>query len=288
MKSDFLTSLIERVGRMGLPTLKIYRFFIDFKYSKRDKEINDWFDKKKVFFIVSTGRTATKWLSHLLNQIDGYLVTHEPVPEEAKAHRIACENPESTIPYIMFRKREIYSRCRSLPGLYGYGEVNGNLRRHILSISKIFPGAAIIHLVRDGRDVVRSVLSRTAFTEKHSVYNETFIQPTYELTAEAWLQLSRFEKFCWVWKAENEFIRKNTFFHTRIEDITSSYALFKEQILEPLGLELEEDIWRVSLQHPKNVTKEYAIGSWDDWTAEQQKQFIRICSKEMQEYGYEI
>ena len=288
MKSDFLTSLVERAGRLGLPTLEIYRFLIDFIYSKQDKEINDWFDKKKVFFIVSTGRTATGWLSHLLNKMDGYLVIHEPVFEEAKAHKIACENPESTIPYIMFRKREIYSRCRSLPGLYGYGEVNGNLRRHIIAISKIFPGAAIIHLVRDGRDVVRSVLSRTAFTEKHSVYNETFIQPTYELTAEAWLQLSRFEKFCWVWKAENEFIRKNTSFHARFEDIISSYALFRKQILEPLGIELEKAVWQASVQRPQNVTKEYAIGSWDDWTAEQQKQFIRICSKEMQEYGYEI
>ncbi|GBE06030.1 hypothetical protein BMS3Abin10_01672 [bacterium BMS3Abin10] len=254
-----------------------------------EQKILRWFCTKHVFFIVSTGRTGTRWLAGLLNLSKDALVEHEPVPIETWAHKEAARDLNTAVQYVKeFRRKEIYLRVSGRRLLIKtYGEVNGILRRHIEPILKYIPGVVLLHLVRDGRDVIRSLISRGTYSGNHSVYYD-FQPHIVDEYSDRWNKLSEFEKTCWLWQWENKYMRQHIDQRARFEDIISSYALFRKQILEPLGIELEKAVWQASVQRPKNVTKEYAIGSWDDWTVEQQKQFIRICSKEMQEYGYEI
>ncbi len=289
--TKYIVQLVRRHSyRFSDPHLTYRRIVESLPVS--ENRVKKWVSRVGLFFIISTGRTGTLWLSEVLNKISksDILVKHEPIPIETWAHKQALGCQELADNYIKnFRYKELYLRVGL--GWYNidiYGEVNGCLRRHIVPLKEVFPNAQFIHLVRDGRDAIRSVMSRPVLTAKHPVYNETFIQPTAELTNEEWFQLSRFEKICWIWKTENEYIRKNTSFSARIEDITSSYSLFIKQILEPLGLELDEDVWQAFANNPKNMTKNYTIGSWEDWTTEQREQFIRICGKEMKEYGYKV
>jgi hypothetical protein len=208
---------------------------------------------------------------------------------ETWAHKAAVGNLNIAEAYIRkFRLKEIYLRiAREHPDVKIYGEVNGALRRHIIPIKTHLPKAKMIHLVRDGRDVVRSVLSRGAFSKKHPVYYD-FRPPLVDEYSKRWEKLSDFEKACWMWQWDNKYMRQHIGQRTRFEDITSSFALFKKQILEPLDLDLREDTWKSHAQRPKNVSSKYTLGKWDDWTCEQKDRFAHICGKEMQLYAYEM
>jgi hypothetical protein len=254
-----------------------------------EKTIVQWISMKRIFFVVSTGRTGTKWLADLLGRCANVLVEHEPVPLETFAHKVAVGNTLSAEKYIAkFRLKEIYLRVASKhPELNVYGEVNGALRRHIVPIRTYIPEVRMIHLVRDGKDVVRSIMSRGTYSGKHPVYHD-FRPPKVDRFSERWEELSEFEKTCWVWQWENQYMRQHIDQCARFEDITSSYEFFEKQILEPLDLDLRENAWKTEAKRPQNVSSKYALGKWDQWTSEQKDQFAHICGEEMEHYGYEI
>lgn len=125
------------------------------------QQIEQWATKTNLFFILALGRSGTTFLAKLLHQIPNTVVFHEPVQEDFKAYREAFNNPLAAKWYIhTFRKKEIYLRMRENHHVKSYGEVNSALRRHVEALKRAFPQATFIHLVRDGRDVVRSMMSR--------------------------------------------------------------------------------------------------------------------------------
>jgi hypothetical protein len=280
------TSTIHRTFKIYFNSHLLYRKKIGL-IPVSEQKIRQWFNTKRTFFIVSTGRTGTKWLVELLNLCTNALVEHEPVPMETIAHKAAMGSMTVADKYIkQFRLKEIYLRvAKKHPDLKIYGEVNGILRRHLVPILTYIPRVKMIHLVRNGKDVVRSIMSRGTYSGKHPVYHD-FRPPIVDRFSERWERLSEFEKTCWVWQWENRFMRQHIDLRARIEDITSSYALFKKQILEPLDLHLEETVWKAQAQRPKNVSPKYTLGNYDHWTLEQKDQFVHICGKEMQHYGY--
>jgi hypothetical protein len=283
-----LKSIIHYIHRNYFNAHLRYRKRIEF-IPVSDEKVRQWFNTERIFFIVSTGRTGTKWLAELLNRHTEALVEHEPVPIEQLAHKAAIHNAVIAEKYVKkFRLKEIYLRVgKKHPDLTMYGEVNGALRRHIVPIAKHIPKVKIIHLVRDGKDVVRSVVSRGSFSGRHPVYHD-FRPPKIDDYSERWERLSEFEKTCWIWQWENEYMRQHIDNCARFEDITSSYDFFKKQILEPLYLDLQENVWKIQAQRRQNVSSRYALGKWDEWTSEQKNQFAHICKKEMEHYGYKI
>ncbi len=284
--SKLALKISKLVKHFGLNKRLAYQLMIDGFAPGAQEAITD-LTFRNPFLIVSTGRTATKWLAAILDQACGAYVVHEPVPQEEYYHAQAISYPAATKPYLYeFRIREMALRIREHNPMV-YGEVNSVLRFHITALQEIIPAMKIIHLVRDGRDVVRSVFNRRIKARKTPLYDK-ITPPILDKFSSQWHTLTAFEKICWGWKAENQFMRENTKLRARFEDITASYPLFSQQILRPLGLSLKEELWRQTVRRPVNATKKYVVGSWDDWTDEQQQQFTSICGSEMQEYGYEI
>ena len=255
----------------------------------RERKLSDWYNSTNVFFIVSTGRAGSAWLATLLDRDPTALIEHEPVPQETRAHREAIHNPDSAHEYVRsFRKREIYLRAaRHHAQLESYGEVNGILRRHIDAICAHIPHATLLHLVRDGRDFVRSIVSRRTYSGKHFVYGD-FSPPVVDEYSSRWADLSEFEKACWVWQCENKHMREKVGATVRFEDILSSYKSFCTFVTEPLGLSVQETLWQKSVNRPRNVTVNHKLGHWSEWTSEQRRQFEAICGDEMREYDYPL
>jgi hypothetical protein len=271
-------------GKVGVNPQSAYRETVRLFLADSDKAISI-ISQYHPFLILSTGRTGTRWLANLLNQIPGACIMHEPMPYERYAHAQAFMYPETAKKYLTeFRLLEIALRCRSQNPVI-YGEVNGNLRRHAAAFKELIPDIQIIHLVRAGHEVVRSMMSRTTFTAKD---DRNLIPPAVAIAPQIWAEMSRFEKICWLWSYENSYLRHHADVSVKFEDIISDYSLFKAQILTPLGLSLDQPVWQKAVQHPQNQTKEYALGSWEEWTPEQRQQFIRICSQEMAANGYKI
>lgn len=257
------------------------------KFWISDREIDEWASSKKIFFVLTIGRSGTKLLADLLDEAPGAYVVHEPVTEDFQAYQDAFHGEEEARGYIQrFRKKDIYLRCRDKE-INTYGEVNSLLRRHCNASRQAFPNAIFIHLIRDGRDVVRSMMSRKTMTSDDP--NTRRIYPKEgDPWKSQWPEMTRFERLCWYWQVENCYLRNSIGDTVQLERLVSDYDYFRENLLDRLGLIIPRETWEEAVDVPKNVTKRYQIPSWSDWPDDKMKAFKMICEEEMRRNGYEL
>jgi hypothetical protein len=248
-------------------------------------QLDKWLRSWKFFFILGFGRSGTAFLANLLNQAPGAYVFHEPVLEDFNAHLRAHYSFTDAEKYMQgFRKKEIYTRMREMPpGVYG--EVNSALRCHALAVKNAFPEAAIIHLVRDGREVVRSHMSRGTITVKNP-----FSMQVHPAESDPWKprwdKMDRFARICWYWQEENSRLRMAIGKTIHFEKILSDYEYFSGEVLEPCHIYIDNKTWEAAVHSPQNTTSRFSMPKWDQWTPDQQKTFREICGNEMSECGY--
>jgi Sulfotransferase family len=256
------------------------------RISVPERKVRELLDSRRTFFFLSTGRTGTRWLSGLLNRDPDALVVHEPVPVETLEHKRAFDDPQEARRYIRdFRLREIYLRTHR-ERVSRYGEVNGCLRRHAVALQEFLPQATLIHIVRDGRDLVRSLVARETYAGSHPVYHD-FRPPPDDAVAARWDDLSLFERSCYGWNVENAYLRRHVPLRVRFEDMLSSYDLFNRGVLEPTGLRVSEADWADSAQRPENATAAHTLPEWSSWSEDETRTFWDLCGEEMRHYGYE-
>ncbi|MGC1377609.1 MAG: sulfotransferase [Anaerolineales bacterium] len=248
-------------------------------------QLEKWIGKWEFFFILGVGRSGTAFMANLLNQVQGAYVFHEPVLEDFYAYIRAHYNPQDTESYMLgFRKKEIYMRMRHMtPGVYG--EVNSVLRYHTEAIKKAFPNVTLIHIVRDGRDVVRSAMSRGTMTIK-SPYSMGIHPSEQDPWKTRWKKMDRFAKICWLWQVENAQLRSSIGTTVQFEKVLSSYEYFQDNILNPCHIDVDKKTWETAVASPRNITSHFQMPKWDDWTPEQQKVFREICGDEMAKCVY--
>ena len=248
-------------------------------------EVDAWSRKTNICFILAHGRSGTAFLANLLNKASGAHIVHEPVTEDFRAYTQAFNCPAKATRYFHeFRKKEIFLRTYSLP-IETYGEVNSVLRRHAKAIQETLPNATLIHLVRDGRDVVRSMYSRKTMTLQDPVTQH--IQPgENDPYWKTWGDMDRFARLCWYWRAENIYLRTTIRRTIQLEHIIRSYDYLSEYLLEPCHIMLPKRLWREEIGNPQNNTGRYQMAHWRDWTPEQKRAFSDICGEEMRKNGY--
>lgn len=272
MNKFFFTPLRQRLSTMGVS----------------HNQVAEWLENWKFFFVLGFGRSGTAFMADLLNRAEGAHVYHEPVLEDFYAHLRAHYSSRTALEYMRgFRRREIYRRTRRVPpGVYG--EVNGNLRCHSEAIQLAFPGAALLHLVRDGRDVVRSAMPRRVMTIRNPL--SLFIHPDHaDPWKERWHTMDRFARICWYWQEENRRLRSGIGRTVQFEKILASYDYFKSQILEPCGIHIEKAVWESAVLVPRNTTVgDFRMPKWNEWTLEQKRIFADICGEEMALCGYDL
>jgi hypothetical protein len=250
------------------------------------KKADEWIENKKIFFILATGRSGTQFLSSLLNKSPGAYVVHEPVREDFRSYEEVFYNEKKAHKYIQgFRKKEIYDRARERE-IHTYGEVNSVLRRHCNALKKSFPNAQIFHLIRDGRDVVRSSMSRGTMLANHPSTQK--IRPTPESPwKDKWNSMTQFEKICWYWDVENCYLNESIKKTLQFEKLISSYEYFKEHLLDPLEFKISKETWQKEVHSPKNITSQYTIPHWSEWDKREMDAFNEICGDTMRANGYE-
>jgi hypothetical protein len=240
----------------------------------------------ELFFILSIGRSGTSFLFHLLNQVPDTVVYHE-TKGDRKALVDAFWNAGKAQAYLSGRRerlvaaRIIESRCRV------YGETNSYLRHHVEALRQRWQ-PKILHLVRDGRDVVRSIMNRKAFTKADLDHTGRLHPSPDSPIAEEWWKMGRFERVCWYWSFTNHHLLQHNLPLVYFEEVLSSYEHFEKQVLIPLNLTFSPEIWCTEVEIPKNVSKETSFPPWEDWTAMQRDQFVSICGRTMQDLGYAL
>lgn len=257
------------------------------KFWITNKKVDKWFNEINPFFILSIGRSGTNFLSNLLNLVPRAYIEHEPVRNDFKSYQKAFYSQKRAYLYLKyFRKKEIYLRVRD-KNINSYGEVNSLLRRHSKALKILIPNVKIIHLVRDGRDVVRSGLSRRTMTKEDG--HTRNIRPLKgEPWYDEWKHMNRFEKICWYWDIENRYLNNNIEKVIRFEELISNFDYFKENLLKFFDLKMSKDIWQKEIIVPRNISEEYKAPHWTKWDQEKKNSFLKICGETMEKLGYDI
>jgi hypothetical protein len=175
-----------------------------------------------------------------------------------------------------------------------YVEANNRFFSLLRPLRRVFPHARIVHVLRDGRDYVRSGLGRQWYTEKDRfprLRADMFPDDPY---AGQWEQMDRFEKIAWRWQKKDTFIMNevaeldNTL-TVRFEDVFLTegrpglYAVtrfigFSDEVVDSHLHALGEE--------KMNSTRNSPIPAWDEWDAHMRERFEEIAGEHMRRCGY--
>jgi len=184
-------------------------------------------------FVLAIGRSGTAWLTQALREAGGVAARHETNEFWDSATR------------------------------YGTVEVNSFLWANAPDIRKRYGEEfPIVHLVRDGRKVVRSILNRPRPGR------------TLEHCSRMWLERNA--------TLFREVPEERRF---RLEDLTSSFESFAELARIFRGRP-DEDAWKRIRRQRVNVSRDEIWPDFDEWHKYERAVFWDVCGDLMAELGY--
>jgi len=247
-----------------------------------------------MFFVVTTGRSGSQTIAHVLSQSPDCVCLHEPAPtlvKEATLYQYGLLSDE-------WLKAILLSTRGPTLGGKVYGESNQKLANLIPVLAQAFPDSRFIWLVRDGRDVVASTHFARQWYKPigelghrkhlaHSLKLKEWIwyrlrgDLTGDMATREWELLSRFEKNCWYWARTNEIIQghlarlpQERWMPLKLVELFDRLP----QVCHFVGIQVPVDIEQV--RYNASVGKRaLAVESnrWPNWSAEQRAAFERQC-----------
>ncbi len=252
--------------------------------------------------ILSTGRTGTKFLAKTLQiLLPQAAVFHEGGEKSRLVNILSHAQLVGIIP----EKLPFYAwKMAILPGLRQaqekksiYIDANNHLYVFAIMNKDLYPSLKIIHIVRDPRDYIRSHInwSRSRLKSFIANYLTPFWQPSGflmgDMSLSNWRDLSRLEKYAWIWVFKNRYIQQletvNTpYLRVRFEDLFHSNdpGSVLNTMLSFIDVKIEGDL---NLYFNKTINaSKVNIQSWPTWNAEICKKINIICGELMELYGY--
>ncbi|MCL4267167.1 MAG: sulfotransferase [Anaerolineae bacterium] len=237
-----------------------------------------------LFFIVGLGRSGTTFLSQLLKEVSRCAIYHE-TKRDGEALTAAYWNIHQADYYLSTYRERLMAWRILRTHCETYGEVNSYLRYHVKALQKRYQ-PQILHLVRDGRHVVTSIMNRHTFTPSDAKHSGRICPHPGTPYAEQWDSMDRFARVCWYWAETNQYLVDCQLPLVRFEDVISSYECFSHQVLKPLGIDVPTNIWTEQVNVPKNESKTRVFKDWNSWTPRQKQQFEEICGEVMVDLNY--
>lgn len=257
----------------------------------------------KVFFVLALGRSGTYFLSLLLSKDARGVVHHEPHGYDDKLPALRHAGKFDPVVDQMLERRfaDLLPRDGTVEF---YGEVNSFLRYEVDWLRRRFD-PVMIHLVRDGRDFVRSAFIRELYTAWQP--DSPILPRDDDPCAHRWAGLSRFQQICWLWQHTNEHLASRIPDFVRFEDLLSDYTVLEERVLRPTGLRVSRELWSREVNRPKNTSRRFRlrklargwisrnrrtsqltpIPHWTRWEPSMTAQFWEICGDTMRRFGYD-
>lgn len=239
-----------------------------------------------MFFVVSTGRCGSMSLARILDQHPLCRCAHEPHPILIK---LAAEWQHGLVSVGELRQYLAFKGNRLFPhrvGLRLYGESDQKLSFIIPFLAEFGTNTKFIWLIRDGRDVVSSMVTRSRVYVDHSTAVSPSLWHKYRIRGdrcgdvrpETWQSMTGFAKSCWYWSYTNRTIAESladvgesTSMLVRLENLADALP----SLLEFLDLPFYP-LTMVSA----NVSKTLVRG-FEAWTRNERNAFERWCGPEM-------
>lgn len=250
-------------------------------------------------FILSTGRTATNFLANYLDYHPQTKALHEPKPSRILRlwsnaffeNKVAQERMKRVLETYrsssFFQKNDIETvsgvYVESNPFLVGFAGV----------INEVFPESKVVHIVRDPRTYVPSILNHGNTRGVKKVANKfmPFWQPKLDLAAGMANVNSDFERYCAYWTLVNKYIsyahsNRHNYKLIRFEDLFSENKDCHDELLSFIGISMDNVNNPISLTDKLNRSKRKVRPEWDEWLSSDIETLNRHCSALMNQYGY--
>lgn len=238
----------------------------------------------KTAFITSTGRTGTTFFTTLFNEcVENAWSLHEPKPAFRRRARQLMGRDHTIFEKYYFKLPRL--RRHKQRTEEWYVETNYHLATCFPFLRAVFPETVIIHIIRDGREVVSSWLNKFRHLRREDLTPQ---QAGDSEAMEKWEKWNPLQKLSWYWKTVNDYAHeKEPDLWIRFEDIFGHDNSAVYRVLDQFD-NIGYDAGKVSelLRKKVNKTKIPFFPEYNDWPSMWKKQFREIAGGAMQKYGY--
>jgi hypothetical protein len=250
-------------------------------------------------FVLSTGRTGTLTLARVFALSKDYLVFHEPSPKLYGLSKLCyIKSPQEHF-LDVFGEAFIAARefLLNLSAELGKNYIETSPQTTFLAraIHKVLPDAKFIHVVRDPRAVVRSMMRRKWYGG--NPYDKFRISPeSGQPYHDKWYEMKIFEKNIWLWAETNRWIMD---FTSTLPDEKKLFVkaeeifLAKEDALKRLFefIDSPQPSKKKILKIIRKKLNQQLAGDFPDsmlWTFEMNDHLNKIANPTASELGYTL
>ena len=273
------------------------------KLSLANRDLSD-----RIVFILSTGRTGTKFFEGFLN--DHYrdiFAVHEPSPDlfDITINKHRKKHTSLQVRQAIHRARGKILKEFRTSGKRLYVEANPNASFLIPELAKLYPKARFIWITRDPKSYMCSAYSKSPLDDGVLFYSGNDHRKRLngvdfgEMTSEEWKAKSRFERIAWLWSSANILIQQSlhdngNWMHVSFEDLFQwRKPECISRIEEFLGISKEKRLSKEAIDKAlsvkRNATSKKLLSDPGEWSADEmdsfQKEVVR-ASKIEQLQGY--
>lgn len=161
-------------------------------------------------FVLGTGRSGTTTICDLLRQSPGTRAEHEPfIQLTSLSTRLAYG--DITTSEASESLRMLFQHVTVAPETEHLVYADQKFWNLVPLIHELLPRARFLHLIRDGRDFVRSAVSRGWFgpedADRNGIWGQTRLQGDRldpAISSESWQGMSPFARASWYWALVND------------------------------------------------------------------------------------
>ena len=245
-----------------------------------------WRGPKRTYFVLGTARTGSKWLVNFVDQATSTHALHEWTLNHRRTKDVYAIDKRTSDDYMRLVEspklasaliQQAAAHHRSI--LRGdVLEANVYLQPFLNELRNEAPEAELIHIHRDGRDVVRSILNRgwydTPMDRRHLV-----------VPIAQWDELNQFERACWYYRHTQESLMAATKTRISFERMVSDRE-YLTQTLGKLGLVIHPLLAQDPFDKHIDPNSSAVFPRYEQWGAEYQHTFERICGQVQEALGY--
>ena len=199
----------------------------------------------RLVFVVGSPRSGTTFLAEAIGSVPGFVDLGEIAPVKASVPELVHLAPEEAAHRL--RRTIAVSRRIGLVGSVRPVEQTPELAHLVHVLPLAFPQATVVHMVRDGRDVVCSLLERGWLRPDRSGQDDAGV--SYGSYARFWVEPERRDEFehvsdarraAWAWRSYVSAARSaHDAVEIRYERLTESPHAVADELADRLGAPAE-------------------------------------------------
>ena len=199
---------------------------------------------ERLVFVVGSPRSGTTFLAGAIGSLPGLVDLGEIAPIKAAVAELAALPPEEAASRL--RRILAVSRRVGLVGSIRPVEQTPEMAFLVRAIPLAYPDAQIVHIVRDGRDVICSLLEKRWLRREQEEVDDAGVP--YGAYARFWVEPERRAQFesasdarraAWVWRSYFTAAREGAAFEIRYEELVRAPARVGAELARHLDVPAE-------------------------------------------------